>query len=238
MIIILSPAKTFQRTNYEHKRFPFFQDEARGLNARISKMTVTEIEREMGVSKSIAQDVFAYSHAFGRALQPAIHSYYGAAYKALDAASLSDGDMRYAEEHLRILSALYGMLKPLDGISFYRLDYKDRILGDLYSYWRPKLSEYLSQESNNRIIVDLASQEFSRVLAGFDMVKISFKTHHKGKLRTMSMDAKRMRGAFARRMIERRIEDVRLLKEFDISGYRYADTHSNDREYVFIKEGE
>jgi uncharacterized protein len=238
MIIILSPAKTFQETRYKYQQLPFFQNEAEHMNAIMKEKTIGEIEDEMQVSKKIATSVFAYAQTFGHTIQPAIHTYFGAAYKALHAKSLSKDDHRYAEKHVRILSALYGILKPLDGISFYRLDYKDRILGDLYDFWRPRLSEYLSKNLQERVIVNLASKEYASVLADFDMITISFKSLYKGNFRTMSMEAKRMRGIFTRMMIEKRIEDVRQTKAFVIEGYRYSDRLSNDREYVFIKDGE
>jgi len=125
MIIILSPAKTFQETRYKYQQLPFFQNEAEHMNAIMKEKTIGEIEDEMQVSKKIATSVFAYAQTFGHTIQPAIHTYFGAAYKALHAKSLSKDDHRYAEKHVRILSALYGILKPLDGISFYRLHYKE-----------------------------------------------------------------------------------------------------------------
>lgn len=238
MMIILSPAKTFQRTRRMHRQLPFFADEARELYTKIRGKTLDEIEQAMNVSKKIARDVFEYAQTYGQNIQPAIHTYYGAAYKAFHAASLSENDLFYAENHIRILSALYGILKPLDGISFYRLDYKDRMLGNLYDFWRPRVSEYVCENLKDQVIVNLASQEFSSVLSNFDMFTIAFKSFYKDKLRTTSMESKRMRGAFARMIVEKRIEDVRLLKEIVIDGYRYSKTHSDDREYVFIKDGD
>lgn len=238
MIIILSPAKTFRFTDRTYRQLPFFQAEASYLIDRFRQKGVSDIEREMNVSPKIATDVTEYVNSFGTIVQPAIDTFFGAAYKAFDADSLSDDEREYADRHIRILSALYGILNPLDGISRYRLDFKERILGNLYDFWRPKLIEYKKQFLNGHVIVNLASKEFSSVLSDSDMITISFKACQNGKLRQTSMEAKRMRGTFARMMIEERIEDAEKIKQYVIDGYRFDPTHSTEREYVFIKEGE
>ena len=175
-------------------------------------------------------------------LTPAILSYEGIAYQYMAPAVFEDSSFDYVQEHLRILSGFYGVLKPMDGVTPYRLEMQAKagIQGhrDLYDLWGSRLYEEVIDES--KVIINLASKEYSKCIEKYlkedDIyITITFGEMVKGKLVTKGTYAKMARGEMVRFMAENQIEDPKEIKSFDRLGYVYRDELSGDREIVFEK---
>ena len=175
-------------------------------------------------------------------IQPAL-AFTGEVYKGLDAVSYSEAEWNRAQESLRILSGLYGFLKPLDGISPYRLEMGTRLKVDnlsnnLYEYWKEDVSDsFKSELSKTDVIINLASVEYSKVLNFKTIPNLTitpvFKDFKDGKLKTIRMYAKRARGAMARCIIQNNIQHLADLKTLDIDGYIYSEKLSDEFNWVF-----
>ena len=173
-------------------------------------------------------------------LTPAILSYEGIAYQYMAPAVFENDQFDYVQEHLRILSAFYGVLKPMDGVTPYRLEMQAKaVIGaykDLYDYWGSKLYDAVRDESG--IIINLASREYARCiekyLTGEDRyITVTFCEKSGEKLVTKGTYAKMARGEMVRYMSENKLEDPAQIKEFDRLGYVYRDDISGDKEYIF-----
>ena len=176
--------------------------------------------------------------------RPAIYAFNGDVYAGLDAASLDQKALEFAQAHLRILSGLYGLLAPLDLMQAYRLEMGTKLnigkANNLYEFWGQQITEKLNaclQNSQSEILVNLASNEyFSSVKPASLNARVitpQFKDEKNGKYKIISFYAKKARGLMARYIIENQITDLEALKEFDSSGYVF-DTHaSTDSELVF-----
>ena len=173
-------------------------------------------------------------------LTPAILSYEGIAYQYMAPAVFEDGHYEYVQEHLRILSAFYGVLKPMDGVTPYRLEMQAKAaIGNsknLYEYWGDNLYREVRDES--RIIINLASKEYSKCIEKYltpqdTYITITFCELSEGKMVTKGTYAKMVRGEMVRYMAENNIENPEDIKHFNRMGYRFRDDLSSDTEYVF-----
>jgi cytoplasmic iron level regulating protein YaaA (DUF328/UPF0246 family) len=177
--------------------------------------------------------------------QPCSFIFNGEVYKALDVCSLDPKELTYAQEHLFILSGLYGLLRPLDVIYPYRLEMGTKWSPDtknknLYTFWRDKLTSHLLSSINkDETIVNLASTEYSKVI---DWKKITnrsitpiFKEFKNGEFKVIMMYAKHARGAMARYLIQNRMKKIEQLKLYNLDGYVYDDRLSSEREWVFVR---
>lgn len=177
-------------------------------------------------------------------LTPAVLSYDGIAFQYMAPQVMEEDELTYLEAHLRILSAFYGVLRPFDGVTPYRLEMqaKAAIGGakDLYAYWGSTLYEAVRDESG--IIINLASKEYARSIepyltAADHMIQITFCEMTKGKLTTKGTYAKMARGEMVRYMAQHRIEKPEDMQQFDRLGYVYRAELSTDMEYVFERCG-
>ena len=262
MLTLLSPAKT-QRFDAEPRtsRFtePAFRDEAAELVAAVRTLSVEQLRDLMKTSDELARATHEDYRRWGsgtagagesggrvRAVQ-AILVYSGEVYRALDAASLSARDLGWAQHHLRILSGLYGVLRPLDLIEPYRLEIATRLgfvgVGSLYDYWRDKLTAAIGEAATSRrarAIVNLASAEYSRAIARdrlpVRLITPVFRERGAKGLRTVSMYAKNARGRMARWIVENWMEDPDALATFSEDGYRLDTELSRVDEPVFVRD--
>lgn len=223
---------------------PALIHEARKLALYAKTLSVDEIQAVMKISQKLAQETKRMIDAWTddtTYLQPAIDSFLGDIYSGLQSRSFSEQDREYAQKHLRILSGLYGILKPSDGIYPYRLEmgYKlpDPRYANLYSYWGKAIYETLDK---NETIIDLSAVEYGKTVTKYAelsrivtprFLTISPKT---GEPTFVVVHAKIARGAFAGWMIKNRIEDTEKLKEFTGLGYRYDEKLSTDNVPVFV----
>lgn len=235
MKIFISPAKTFTKYEMTSMIEPHFQKNAKQLMSRLKRIDAITLKKSMKLSDSLLQEVISFIKGFGHKTYQALFTYGGQAFKQLDPISLSEDDIAYANNHLYILSGLYGILKPLDGISYYRLEMQDKTMMNLYDYWKPKLNDYLS--SHDDLYINLASQEYSKVLPEqLNMITIDFIEQKQGIDLKQSMAIKTMRGLFARHLIMHRTEKLEDIKKIVIHDYHYDPSRSTDTYYLFKKE--
>lgn len=237
MKILLSPAKTFAKDHIYANEVPYFEREAKHLHNALKKITPEYLQKQMKLSDDLLTEVLFYIKSFGKEKYQAIYTYKGQAFKSFDVLSLDQTSLTYMRDHLLILSGLYGILKPDDGISLYRLEMKDLTLGNLYTYWKPKMKSYFDSFCKGELIINLASEEYAKVLPlHMNIITIDFFEIKDGKLQKKSMAIKTMRGKFARYLIEHQIECLDHIKKIIIDGYHYHESYSHASTLVFIKE--
>lgn len=253
MIITLSPAKILDfesEVAVNESSQPLFQKEAIELNENLKNKSVDELIDLMKVNPQLAQDTYTYIHSFNEPeakSRQAIFTYNGIAFQGLDALSLSYEDLSFAQEHLLVLSGLYGMLRPLDMIKAYRLEMQAKLLNekgkDLYAYWKDVLSSQMSKllTNDDNVWVNLASKEYDKVIDRKQLskeVKIItpvFKESSGNTYKQVTVHAKKARGMMARFIIQHQLKDVEHIKGFDTEGYGYSEQLSSDNEWVFIR---
>lgn len=258
MIVILSPAK---KLNFEdpvaiRKRTePIFADRAEYLAGKLKKKSAKNLREMMGISENLAQvNVERYaewsSSANGESSKPAIYAFAGDVYVGLNVQDFSEADLVFAQIHLRILSGLYGMLRPLDAIMPYRLEMGTRWhvtekYKNLHEFWQDRLTKKLNEDieaTRSNFILDLASKEYSRAIdwkkIDLPVVSPEFKEERGGEFKMLSFFAKKARGMMAAFAIKNRIENAEDLKAFESEGYawnaRLSDTENN--QWVFTRQ--
>ncbi|MFT5697194.1 MAG: cytoplasmic iron level regulating protein YaaA (DUF328/UPF0246 family) [Desulforhopalus sp.] len=177
----------------------------------------------------------------------ALFTFQGDAYDAITAETYKEEELQYAQQHLNILSGLYGLLRPLDLMQPYRLEMGTKLAVDgcknLYQYWRKEITETLNsrlQRSQDATVVNLASTEYSKVidkdkLEG-KMVEVVFQQEHKGKIKTIPIYSKRARGLMIHFAIANRIETALELQRFDLDRYRLDDAKTTKDCWVFFRK--
>jgi len=250
--ILLSPAKSISKEpiSYGKPSEPIFEKQTIKLVQLLRKYSPKELSSLMSISPALADLNWSRYQSWkplaeiSDIIQPAL-AFTGEVYKGLDAASFSKSEWMRAQESLRILSGLYGVLKPLDGISPYRLEMGTRLkvdssINNLYEFWKEGLTEsFISELHVNDVIINLASVEYSKVLnfKSINNVTVTpfFKDFKNGKLKTIMMYAKRARGTMARYIIQNNIQDLGDLKMASIDGYVYDEGLSDDTDWVFTR---
>lgn len=253
MIITLSPAKILDFESgipISATSEPLFQKEATELNERMKKLTIDEIIKLMKVNPSLGQNTYEYIHGYDMPQTPqrqSIFVYNGIAFQGLDAATLSEDDLAFGQQHLIILSGLYGMLRPLDLVRPYRLEMQTKLKNNkgnnLYDYWREKLSLQMANmlKQGDNIWVNLASNEYSKVIdrkllpEGYQIITPVFKEASGNVYKQVTVHAKKARGMMTRFIIQNKIENPEYLKAFDTEGYAYSEQLSQGEEWVFIR---
>ncbi len=244
MRIILSPAKkmNIDTDKLEYQDLPVFLERTKSILRWLQEQTYPELQKLWGCNDKIAEQNCKRIKDMDltRLLTPAILSYEGIAYQYMAPAVFEDSCLDYVQEHLRILSGFYGVLKPMDGVTPYRLEMqaKAQIDGtrDLYEFWGSRLYDEVKDESG--VIVNLASKEYSKCIEKYlepsdHYVTVVFGEMVNGKLVTKGTYAKMARGEMVRYMAEHQIEDPKDIRRFDRLGYVYRDDFSNDEEIVF-----
>ncbi len=244
MRIILSPAKkmNIDLDSLGPAGKPVFAGETEAVLSYLKSMSFDELKTLWGCSEKLARENFERLETMNldTQLTPAILSYEGIAYQYMAPAVFEYGHFDYIQEHLRILSAFYGVLKPMDGVTPYRLEMqaKAKVNGskNLYDFWGRKLYDEVRDESG--IIINLASKEYSKCIEpyledGDQFITIDFVEESKGKLVTKGTYAKMARGEMVRYMAENKIEAPEGIKSFERLNYRYRDDLSDCKKFVF-----
>lgn len=255
MIILLSPTKQMDFSTPKHiipnnKRDPHFIKEALFLNDCLKKYEKAELQHLMRISHSITDSTYEDIQAFSSndvQTKEALLTYSGTVFKELDMNSLKKKHLKHAEKHVRILSGLYGILKPFQHIKPYRLEMKLALdlseHQNLYKFWMDRILEYLNNEpslkKHNSLILNLASKEYAKVINKNQlknkMVTIDFKEKSLNKLKTVAMYAKAARGQMVRWILAERISDPYKLKEININGYTFDPLFSDDDTWMFTR---
>ena len=247
MRIILSPAKKMNEETdiLAPQGLPVFMDHTEEIMRWMQALSYEEAKKLWGCNDSIARqnfERFQYMDLYQR-LTPTILSYEGIAYQYMAPSVFANGEFSYVQEHLRILSAFYGVVKPMDGVTPYRLEMqaKARIAGakDLYDYWGDRIYREVLDDSH--VIVNLASKEYSKCVEKYLTDKERYITCIFGeisgeKIVQKGVYAKMARGEMVRYMAEHNVEQPEEMKGFDRLGYAFREDLSNAREYVFIKD--
>lgn len=244
MRIILSPAKKMKEDpdTLAYMGLPEFLDQTEEILSWLRSRTQEELKRLWVCNdRIVGQNVERLAHMdLRKNLTPAVLSYEGIAYQYMAPAVFETGQFEYIQEHLRILSAFYGVLRPMDGVTPYRLEMQARAAvggyKDLYALWGNRLYEAVRDESG--IILNLASKEYSKCievcLSEEDRyITPVFCEEAGGKLVTKGTYAKIARGEMVRFMAENRIEDPSEIRSFDRLGYRFREELSSDTRYIF-----
>lgn len=253
MLVVISPAKRLDMSPYEGlaPTAPAFQDDAVELAGVARGLTVGELQKLMGLSDKLAKlnaERFADFAAdpTPESTRPAAFMFDGDTYAGLEARSLDEDALRWAQDHLRILSGLYGLLRPLDAIQPYRLEMGSKLANargkNLYDYWGDRLAKALNQAGEamgTDILVNCASNEyFSAVDAAALKLRVItpvFMGERGGQAKIVSFYAKKARGAMARFICENRLTDPEALTAFDTGGYCFSAELSEGDRLVFLR---
>lgn len=237
MKILLSPAKTFAKVLHPAKDTPYFQHEAINLMDSLKKVPQDKLKKDMKLSDALLLEVVSFFESFNHTKFEAISSYHGQVFKKLDYLSLSPKQKQDIQDQVLILSGLYGILKPHDGISFYRLEMQNQTLTNLYSFWEPKIKDYLIRHLKNEPLISLASEEYMKVISkDISVITIDFIERSHGKDVRSSMKVKTMRGLFLRYLIVNHITNINQMKAIKLEGYQYDFNRSTVDTLVYIKE--
>lgn len=255
MLLVVSPAKTLDFETPAPKALrvtrPAFAAEAGELAARLKTLDAPALTQLMDISPSLAElnvgrfRDFSTRPAASRE-RPAVLAFRGDTYLGMRAETFDADDMAFAQQHLRILSGLYGLLRPLDRIQPYRLEMGSALATargpDLYAFWGERIARALAKQARalgTGVLVNLASQEYFRavdtVALGLRVVTPQFKERRGGALKIVSFSAKRARGAMAAFAIRHRLAAPEALQRFDEDGYRYEPALSGPDEWVFAR---
>jgi cytoplasmic iron level regulating protein YaaA (DUF328/UPF0246 family) len=252
MLVVVSPAKKMNMDPVEgvEATRPAFQAEADDLAKVARGLSVDDLQKLMKISESLAKLNRDRFNDFGEMEEkPAALAFAGDTYQGLEAASLDADEMAWAQEHFRILSGLYGVLRPLDAIQPYRLEMGSRLKTEkgktLYDYWGDKIAKALkaqADEVKTDTLVNCASQEYFGAVdlnaLGLRVITPVFMEDKPGGPKIVSFYAKKARGAMARYIIQRRLIDAEALTEFDTGGYQYRQDLSEADKPVFVRAAE
>lgn len=255
MIVVISPAKNLDYTTpptTDKATQPMLLDEAAELITRCRELAPHEIGSLMKISDKLAQlnaERFAeWSLPFTpQNAKQAVLAFNGDVYTGLDANTLDENDLAFAQDHLRILSGLYGLLKPLDLMQAYRLEMGSALTNtrgkNLYEFWGSIITEHLNQAmgaQGDNVLVNLASNEYfksvkQKQLDGVIYTPV-FKDKKNGDYKIISFFAKKARGLMARYIIKNQLSEVEQLQNFDYAGYQFSEEMSEGTNLVFTRE--
>jgi hypothetical protein len=254
MIIVISPAKSqnFEPIDDKYKfTQPIFKDQIELLVNKLKHYEIPEIEKLMKISPKLATEVFDKHNSFNSAKydlessKAAIFTFSGDVYKGLDSATLDSDTINYAQNHLLMLSGLYGLIRPLDLMQAYRLEMGTKIkINDkvLYKYWQDKITAQLNEfftKQDNKTLINLASNEYSQAIdkksLKADWLDIDFKEDKNGTYKTIGIHAKKARGLMSRYILENKIENIEDIKNFSIDRYSFNTELSNKNSLCFTR---
>jgi cytoplasmic iron level regulating protein YaaA (DUF328/UPF0246 family) len=255
MLLVVSPAKNL---DYESpvatERFsqPELLEHSQVLMKKCKTLTPANISSLMGISDKLAGLNAARFGEWATPFTPenarqAILAFNGDVYSGLDAKSFTENDFAFAQQHMRILSGLYGLLKPLDLMQAYRLEMGKKLDNDrgsnLYQFWGDIITEHLNSAiaaQGDNVLINLASNEYFKAVnkkaLKAEVITPAFKDWKNGQFKMISFYAKKARGLMARYIIEHQISDVEKLKAFDVAGYQYSAEFSKGNDWVFTRK--
>jgi len=254
MLIVISPAKTLDfetaPITKDHTQANFLKD-SRQLISQLRKLTPAEVSSLMKISDKLGVHNFLRFNEWKTPFtlknsKQALLAFKGDVYTGIDAESFSSQDLKFAQKHLRILSGLYGVLKPLDLIQAYRLEMRTSLESkkgkDLYEFWDKKLTAQINQDlkiSKSKHLINLASNEYFKSLQAdainAEIIVPVFKDYKNGKYKTISFFAKKARGLMSAYIIKNKLKDPEELKAFNVDGYKFNQAESNATNYVFLR---
>lgn len=254
MLIVISPAKTLDfetAPSIESCSQPRFLPQSQQLINELKALSTADIASLMKLSDKLAalnmtrfqtwQKPFNLENA-----KQALLAFKGDVYTGLDADTLNVAGLEFAQQHLRILSGLYGVLKPLDLMQPYRLEMGTKFANkkgkDLYQFWGSQLRESIEAELKDGVLINLASNEYFKAVEEKKLkariITPVFKDWKNGQYKIISFYAKKARGLMSRYIIDHRINEPEKIKDFDSEGYRFSPEMSQADEWVFLRDHE
>ncbi|NQY63752.1 MAG: peroxide stress protein YaaA [Alteromonadaceae bacterium] len=255
MLLVVSPAKNLDfesplaTTTFTQ---PELLAQSQLLIEYCVKLSPAAISSLMGISDKLAG---LNAARFGQWAMPfttensrqAILAFNGDVYTGLDAKSFSEADFSFAQQHMRILSGLYGLLKPLDLVQPYRLEMGSKLQNErgsnLYQFWGEIITDKTNQalsEQGDDVLINLASNEYFKSIKKKSLdarvITPAFKDWKNGQYKIISFFAKKARGLMARYIIQNQLTDVEQLKEFDLGGYQFSEEFSKGNDWVFTRK--
>jgi cytoplasmic iron level regulating protein YaaA (DUF328/UPF0246 family) len=255
MLLVVSPAKNLDfESPLPTNKFsqPELLAHSKDLIDHCQKLTPAEISTLMGISDKLAglnaarfgewSMPFTVDNA-----RPAVLAFNGDVYTGLDAKTFNEDDFDFAQKHMRILSGLYGLLKPLDLMQAYRLEMGSRLANDrgsnLYQFWGDIITDHVNEalaQQGDKVLINLASNEYfksvnKKKLQG-EIITPAFKDWKNDQFKMISFFAKKARGLMARYIIEHRLTEVEQLKSFDVAGYQYSEEMSQGNDFVYTRK--
>lgn len=268
MQLLLSPAKLIDFNNKQETvkgTTPLFLEKTKELSTFCQQLSVSEIAKLLKINPKMAHDVYGYFQTFhlnNEVERCAAFTFNGIAFQGLNIHDLSPDELLFAQEHLNIVSGMYGLLRPLDIIKPYQLDVSTRISpiensingsgnlrstypksNYLYGYWQETVNRYLAKKlsEDDNIIINLSSSEYYKVIVPqllpeqMRMITIAFREQKSEGLKQVVVYAKKARGQMARYIIKNKITKVEEIKGFDTDGYFYSPAHSSPHEWTFVR---
>jgi len=254
MLMIISPAKTLDYESplaTETYTQPDYLDDACELIDQLKELEPHQVSNLMSISDKLGQLNAERFRSWHTPFTPdnarqAILAFKGDVYTGLDAESFSEDDFAFAQQHLRMLSGLYGLLKPLDLMQPYRLEmgtkFENKRGKDLYAFWGSKLTKALNEllAADDKVLVNLASNEYFKSVQKKDidgrLVTPQFKDWKNGQYKMISFYAKKARGLMCRYAIQNRITQADDLKGFNLEGYYFSEEQSDNNNWVFLRD--
>ena len=252
MKLVISPAKSLDFTRslpVESNSNACFLKESENLNNILREKSPEELSELMSISSSLAELNYQRNNSWELPFdcsnsRQAIYAFNGDVYKGIDAYSIKKEKVALLQNTVRIISGLYGLLKPLDLIQPYRLEMGTKMpVGaskNLYEFWRRKLTESISQElKDEEIFLNLASMEYIKAIdtkvLKTPMITANFKQLKDGNYKTIAIFSKQARGLMTRYIIDNNIDSINGIKEFSSDGYLYTESLSSSNELIFTR---
>ena len=255
MIILLSPAKTINFDNREYAHLlnaPRMASKTHKLVQVLKKKKVKDLKDLMKISDQLAEENLERYATFSEEFtvtnsRAALFAFAGDVYQGLDAWSMNDDAVLLASKQIRILSGLYGLLKPMDMMQPYRLEMGSKLKTtkgtNLYQFWGDEITELIKQDlkesSGEQFILNLASNEYFKAVnkkkIKAPIINVDFREERDEQLKFISYNAKRARGRMARYAIDHQIENREQVKSFDYDGYSFMEELSTESNFMFVK---
>ena len=249
MLLLISPAKSlnFEPTSTATHSQPSLLAQSKILVEAMKKLNQDDIQKLMKVSEKIAtlnverNQSFQFPFNLDNAKQ-AILAFDGDVYTGMNASDFSTEELNFAQQHIGILSGLYGFLRPLDLIQAYRLEMGTKFAvkesKNLYQFWGERIANEINK-TQEKYIINLASNEYfksvdKKVLQG-DLYTVNFKENRNGVYKTISFSAKRARGMMCRYVVKNQLSEPQQMKAFDLDGYQYNEELSSEKSYIFSR---
>lgn len=253
MVVILSPSKAMTDKNardFGKLSSPEFLEQAIEIAKLVAHKPEEELMQWMSVSEKLAKDTYSkyqnWLSSGGMSNFPALFSYTGEVYSGLKADGFNKEDIAYANQYLRIMSGLYGLLKPMDNISPYRLEMAAKLQVDnytnLYQFWKDNITAALNQQiqsTDSQFLANLASDEYYKAIKPSEIsvpiLQFEFYEMRNGSRKFISFNAKRARGLMASFIIRNKIKSVDALHAFNIETYQYVPSEQQPYVLTFVK---
>lgn len=255
MITLISPAKTLDFASpitVKETSKPLFMEEASEVMDILKELSPEDIAELMHISIKLAEENFFrfqnWNQSLDKNTRQAVLAFAGDVYKGLEPYSFTEEDIEFAQDNLRILSGLYGILRPRDLIKPYRLEMGIKLKNskgeNLYKFWTERITSYLNEEIKNhedKAIINLASEEYSKAINFQHLHKDTkviapvFKEYRGGKYKIISIFAKKARGRMASYIIKNRIRNTEDIKKFNIDGYEFNKELSSENIWIFSR---